>query len=187
MRSADNVVALPRARNRRDREEVAFLPAALEIMEMPPSPLGRGIAVTIAGVFCLGLAWACLGGIDIVASAPGKIIPSNRTKVVQPFETGVVRAIHIRDGQNVKAGDVLIELDPTMNEAERDHLRSDLITARLDTARLRAALSDGSDPLADFDPPREASPALISMQRQFLVIGEYEFLFDCGGSNGFWS
>jgi hemolysin D len=88
MRSADNVVALPRARNRRDREEVAFLPAALEIMETPPSPLGRGIAVTIAGVFCLALAWACLGGIDIVASAAGKIIPSDRTKVVQPFETG---------------------------------------------------------------------------------------------------
>jgi hemolysin D len=169
MRPADNVVALPRARNRRDREEVAFLPAALEIMETPPSPLGRAIAVTIAGVFCLALAWACLGGIDIVASAPGKIIPSDRTKVVQPFETGVVRAIHIRDGQNVKAGDVLIELDPTMNEAERDHLRSDLITARLDAARLRAALSDGSDPLADFYPPGEASPALISMQRQFLV------------------
>jgi hemolysin D len=132
MRPADNVVALPRARNRRDREEVAFLPAALEIVETPPSPLGRAIAVTIAGVFCLALAWACLGQIDIVASAPGKIIPSDRTKVVQPFETGVVRAIHIRDGQNVKAGDVLIELDPTMNEAERDHLRSDLITARLD-------------------------------------------------------
>jgi hemolysin D len=103
MRPADNVVALPRALTRRDREDVAFLPAALEIMETPPSPLGRAIAVTIAGVFCLALAWACLGWIDIVASGSGKIIPSDRTKVVQPFETGVVRAIHICDGQNVEA------------------------------------------------------------------------------------
>jgi membrane fusion protein, hemolysin D len=107
--------------------------------------------------------------IDIVASAPGRIIPSGRTKVVQPFETGVVRAIHVRDGQNVKVGDVLIELDPTMNEAERNHLRSDLIAAQLDAARLRAALSDGSDPLADFHPPSDASRALISTQRQFLI------------------
>ena len=53
------------------------------------------------------------------------------------FETGVVRAIHVRDGQNVKAGDVLIELDPTMNDAERDHLQSDLVAAELDVARLR--------------------------------------------------
>ena len=46
-----------------------------------------------------------LGKIDIVASAPGKIVPSGRTKVIQPFETGVVRAIHVRDGQRVKAGE----------------------------------------------------------------------------------
>jgi len=95
-------------------------------------------------MFCLALAWATFGKIDIVASATGKIIPSGRSKVIQPFETGVVRAIHVRDGQSVKAGEVLIELDPTMNEAERNHLRSDLISARLDVARLHAALCEPS-------------------------------------------
>ena len=68
-------------------------------------------------------------------------MPSGRTKVIQPFETGVVRAIHVQDGQRVKAGDVLIELDPTINAAERDHLRNDLIAEQLDVARLRAALA----------------------------------------------
>ena len=58
-----------------------------------------------------------------MASATGKIVPSGRTKVIQPFETGVVRAIRVQDGQAVKAGDVLIELDPTVNAAERDHLQ----------------------------------------------------------------
>jgi hemolysin D len=169
MKSTENVVAFPRDQRRQAKDELAFLPAALEIMETPPSPLGRGIAVTVAAVFCLALAWAVVGRIDIVASAPGRIIPSDRTKVVQPFETGIVRAIHVRDGQNVKVGDVLIELDPTMNDAERNHLRSDLIAAQLDAARLRAALSDGSDPLADFHPPVDASRALVSTQRQFLI------------------
>jgi Biotin-lipoyl like len=65
--------------------------------------------------------------------------------VLQPFETSVVRAIHVRDGQSVKAGKVLIELDPTMNEAERNHLRSDLTSAQLDVARLRAALTGSDD------------------------------------------
>jgi membrane fusion protein, hemolysin D len=60
----------------------------------------------------LALAWASLGEVDIIAAASGKIIPSGRTKVIQPFETGVVRAIHVRDGQSVKAGQVLIELRP---------------------------------------------------------------------------
>ena len=57
-----------------------------------------------------------------MATATGKVVPSSRTKVIQPFETGVVRAIQVQDGQQVRAGDVLIELDPTMNAAERDHL-----------------------------------------------------------------
>ena len=76
-------------------------------------------------------------------------MPSGRTKVIQPFETGVVRAIHVHDGQTVKAGDVLIELDPTVNAAERDHLHSDLLAEQLNVARLRAALAGGDDPLAD--------------------------------------
>ena len=88
---------------------------------------------------------------------------------IQPFETGVVRAIHVRDGQSVKAGDVLIELDPTMTEAERDHLKSDLVSAGLDVARLRAALSERADPLDAFHPPEGASPVLIEMNRQFLI------------------
>jgi len=124
---------------------------------------------TIIGFFVLSLIWACIGKIDIVATAPGKIIPSGRTKVVQPFEIGVVRAINVRDGDNVKAGDVLIELDPTMNTAERERLVSDLIAARLETARLRAALTDVPDPLTEFKPPSEASPSMITMHRQFLA------------------
>ena len=66
--SARKVTVLPRGA-RRDRHELAFLPAALEIVETPPSPLGRTIAVTIIAVFCLGLAWASLGEVDIIASA----------------------------------------------------------------------------------------------------------------------
>ena len=66
---------------------------------------------TIIALFCLALVWAGFGKVDIVATAPGKIVSSGRTKIVQPFETGVIRAIHVQDGQQVKAGDCLIELD----------------------------------------------------------------------------
>jgi len=137
--TAQRVVPLRRAQQRR-REELAFLPAALEIVETPPSPVGRAIAATIILLFCAALVWAWWGTIDIVASATGKVVPSGRTKVVQPFETGVVRSIRVQDGQAVKAGDVLIELDPTVNAADRDHMRSDLVAERINIARLRAAL-----------------------------------------------
>ena len=169
MKSAETIVVYPGARERKERDELAFLPAALEIIESPPSPIGRAIALLIMLFFCLALAWASLGSVDIVASAPGKIIPSGRTKVVQPFETGVVRAIHVRDGQMVQAGDALIELDPTMTEAERAHLHSDLIAEKLRIARLRAAAADGADPLSDFNPPADASQDIIATQRQLLI------------------
>src|SRR5664279_3808928 len=99
MKSARNVIAFPSKRERRDRDELAFLPAALEIVETPPSPTGRIISLVVCAFFCLALVWAGFGTVDIIASAPGKIIPSGRSKVVQPFETGVIRAIHVRDGQ----------------------------------------------------------------------------------------
>ena len=70
---------------------------------------------------------------------------------------------------------MLIELDPTMNEAERNHLRSDLTSAQLDVARLRAALSGRDDPVSEFRPPAAAPASLVAMQRQFLVSQTSEF------------
>ena len=174
MKSADPAIRMPRVipfRNAPERrgEELAFLPAALEIVETPPSPIGRMIGFTIILLFCAALVWAWWGTIDIVASATGKVVPSGRTKVVQPFETGVVRSIRVQDGQAVKAGDVLIELDPTVNAAERDHMRIDLIAERLNIARLRAALAGGDDPVSDLVPPADAEPELVNAQRQLLL------------------
>jgi hemolysin D len=169
MKSAKALVAHLHKPASRSEEELAFLPAALEIVETPPPPLAGAVGATLIALFCLALGWATFGHVDIVATASGKIMPSGRTKVIQPFETGVVRAIHVRDGQNVAAGEVLVELDPTMNDAERNHLRGDLVTAELDVARLTAALSDEPDPLTRFRPPENASAGLVSMQRQFLV------------------
>jgi hemolysin D len=166
MRSAEAAAKLPARRRAAERE---FLPAALEILETPASPVGRAVAVTIMLFFAAAIAWASFGKIDIIATAPGRIVPSGRTKLVQPFETGVVRAIHVRDGQQVAAGEVLIELDPTINAAERDRLARELLAATLDAARLKAALSSAADPVATFEPPPDAPSADVQTQRTFLV------------------
>jgi len=161
------IVPFRRAEIRRREQEIAFLPAALEITERPPSPAGRATGASIIAVFCVALAWASLGKVDIVTTSTGKIVPGGRTKLIQPFETGVVRAIHVRDGQTVKAGDVLVELDPTMTGADEERQKSDLVGAELDVARLQAALAE--DPLAAFRPPQGASPAQMELHRQFLT------------------
>ena len=154
---------------RRRHDELAFLPAALEIVETPPSPLGRATAFSIIAVFIVAVTWACLGTVDIVAIAPGKLIPSGRTKTIQPFETGVVRSIKVHDGQAVKSGDVLIELDTTISAAELSRLKGDLLSAQLDVARTKAALTRNEDPLNAFKPPADATPTQTEMHRRFLV------------------
>jgi hemolysin D len=149
--------------------ELAFLPAALEIMETPPSPIGRLLGATVIGIFTIALVWACIGSVDIISTAQGKIVPSSSTKLIQPYETGVVRGIHVQDGQHVKAGDPLIELDPTMTKADAEHMKSDLVFAELDVARLRALASTDDNPLDAFKPPADADPGLIERQRQYLT------------------
>jgi hemolysin D len=150
----------------RSRAELAFLPAALEIVETPPSPIGRAISVTVVALIGLAAAWASVGTVDIVSVAPGKIIPTGHTKLVQPLEAGIVRAIHVRDGQRVRSGDVLIELDPTVSAAELGRLTGDLASAQLDAARLRAALAAEAP---SFRPPSEATPAQAELHRGLLV------------------
>ena len=161
------VAKLGPSEQRRSADELAFLPAALEIVETPPSPVGRAISLSIVAILAVSLAWACIGTVDIVAIAPGKLLPSGRTKTIQPLEAGVVRAIYVRDGQTVAAGERLIDLDTTMSTAELNHLKGDLQSAQLDVMRLTAALSGKSDPV--LNAPAGAPVSLVEMQRRFLV------------------
>ncbi|MBX7127650.1 MAG: HlyD family type I secretion periplasmic adaptor subunit [Cyclobacteriaceae bacterium] len=148
-----------------------FLPAVLEIQESPPSPIGRGILWTVMLAFSAAVAWSSLSWIDIVAVAPGKIIPSGHSKTVQPLEAGVVSAIHVQDGQTVRQGDILIELDATQNGADRDRATNEYRATLVETARLRALIKrDGT-----FMPPAEADPQFVLLQQQLLRDQVTEF------------
>jgi len=116
----------------RDRE---FLPAALEILETPPSPLPVASMLTICAVFAAALAWSFFGKLDVHAVAPGKIETAGRAKTIQPFDSGKVAAIHVTNGQMVKAGEVLLELDPAEAQADADAARSTRNEALAETAR----------------------------------------------------
>jgi len=142
-----------------------FLPAVLEIQQSPPSPIGRAILWTIMAVFTSAVLWATFGWIDIVATAQGKIIPSGYSKMIQPYETGVIAAIHVLDGQVVKKGDVLIELDPTQNRADHDRASNEYRVARVEAARLRALIAGKSK----FEETADADPAYVALQQQLLV------------------
>jgi hemolysin D len=120
--------------------EVQFLPAALALQEQPVHPAPRYVLWAILAFSALALVWACVGEIDVVATASGKIVPSGKSKVIQPSEVAVVKAIHVYDGQTVKTGDLLVELDGQITGAEVERLNSDLLAAQVDSARANALL-----------------------------------------------
>src|SRR6185437_11297542 len=132
----------------RQRVEAAhreFLPTALELIETPPSP----IAVALLWFVCLGfsalLTWSYFGHLDIYATASGKIQPNGGSKIVQPLSPGRVIAMHVENGSHVKAGDILIELDPTETSADRKALALELEALRAEIARRRVAVDIARD------------------------------------------
>lgn len=115
-----------------------FMPAALELQESPPNPLVRWLAWILIALFVLTLIWACIGKVDVVSSAEGKIIPSSRVKQIQPLTKGFVKAIYVKEGQFVNQGDALIELDRTITAADQARMQQELHNASLNLAGAEA-------------------------------------------------
>jgi hemolysin D len=124
--------------------EREFLPPLLEIEETPPSPLGRAVLWSIIALVVMLLLWACIGRISIVSVAPGKLIPAGHVKQVQSLESSIVKAVHVKDGQHVQAGDLLLELDPTLSAADLAADQDKYEFNQLEQARLTAELTNST-------------------------------------------
>jgi hemolysin D len=129
----------------KDDLEYEFLPPALEIEETPPSPVKRVLIWVILAIVACTSAWSYFGRVEIVAEARGKVIPDGRVKVVQPMEEGIIKAILVEEGQRVKEGQVLIDLDPTIKQADVESNVSSLRMQYLDRERLMDEL-EGRNP-----------------------------------------
>ena len=156
-----------------DRE---FLPAALELLETPPSPVRIAGIWLICAAFAVSLAWSYFGRLDIHAIAQGRIQPSGRTKVVQTLEPGKVVAINVENGSHVTAGDILLELDPTETGADRDAQTRDLESTRAESARRRIAIEIARDKDPSMTPRPIPFDTVISIavrrREQSVLVGD---------------
>jgi hemolysin D len=151
--------------------EREFLPAALELVETPAPALPRAVMWAIVAALAFALGWSCIGKIDLVAVAPGKVIAADKTKVIQPAEVGVVKRILVADGQTVRAGDVLIELEAaaTATGADTARQREALMAARLEAAR-HEALARGLPMRAPLGAPK----ALVESETRAMASQHHE-------------
>ena len=157
------------ALNEKERE---FLPAALEVIESPPSLVSRVITYTMFALIAIGLLWVWFGKVDEVAVAYGKVIPVGQVKTLQAEDKAVVKNIYVKEGQSVQAGDLLIELDSTVSAADLARFRKEVAYYSLEIERLLSE-RDGTPFLAS-NP--ENDPHDVDFQFRLKQSRETEYL-----------
>lgn len=130
-------------KKKRDRLEYEFLPEAIEIIEIPPSRSSSILLWSIVAFLVITILWMYFAEVDMVSTSRGKVVPDGRIKVIQPFEEGVIQAIYVTEGQSVKEGDVLLELDATLNDIDVQNLQHEINTLKLEKEILMGEDSKG--------------------------------------------
>jgi len=160
------------------KNETEFLPAALEIIETPPSPLGGTTVWLIFAIIITAIVWACIGEVDEVANARGKFIPDGNIKVIQSMDNGTIKNIHVKEGEKIKKGDILIELDSTVSEVELLQLNKTLEIAKLEREILSAMLTNDDEKINSLlnDSEKDLlSKAFLMTQEKFKNSREQDY------------
>jgi hemolysin D len=147
----------------KDKHE--FTPLLVEIEDRPTSPLGRSLLWSILAFLVIALLWLFLATIDIVVSARGKIVPDGEIKTLQPVETGVIASIHIKEGQSVKKGEVLMEIDPSVTESDLSSKQQNLSLLELEIERLDALINNHS-----FNPSNTCKDTAAITTQQMMYL-----------------
>ena len=141
-----------------------FSPAILRLQREPPSPLPRAVLYTLGALFGGMAVWSVIGRLDIVAVAPGRLVPVSYVKVVQPADAGIIQEILVHEGDAVKAGQVMVRMDPQISNADGKQLLAQRRLAGLALRRIDAELG-GVEPKQEPDDPPELFAQMQSQYR----------------------
>lgn len=136
---------------RKSDDSHEFLPIVSEIQEEPLNPLGRTMFWTLMALILLATLWLTFGKADVVVSARGKVIPDGETKIIQPLDTGVIKRILVKEGDFVKKGQTLMEIDPSTTQPQLESLKTNLEYVNLERKRLSATANGHSLKVSDSD------------------------------------
>lgn len=135
-----------------------------EAMPIEPAKAAQILLYTIAGLFLLTLIWAATASLDRVTRGMGRVTPSNKLQEVQYLEGGIVKDILVKAGDKVKAGDILVRLDPTQFSAEFAQNREGYNLLYAKTARLEAIAA--GKPLVFPKALKRSAPKIVADERK---------------------
>ena len=123
----------------------ALLPDMVRGMPAPRAP-GSWVVLTVWALLAFLLAWACLARLDVTVEATGAVTSRDEALPLQPLERAAVRAVHVRAGEAVRAGQVLVELDPEQTRASLQRAEALLDSLEAEAARVGAELGGHAMP-----------------------------------------
>ena len=134
------------------------------LLKSHPAPTWRGVAWPVMVFLFLAFMWANFAKLDEVASSPGEVVPMGKVKVIQHLEGGIIQDIFVAEGDIVREGQPLLQLDLGSGGANIEELQVRLDGEILARARLEAE-ANGTDPIF---PPDIAGriPEQANAQRQ---------------------
>lgn len=128
---------------RQERLRKEFLPEVLEIIEKPSSPLGHFSIIITTLIIISILLWTCLGEIDQVANARGKIATTKGVQLLQPVRGGLIKEIYIKEGDHVKAGETMMLLDDSQEDVNIKGLNESIDLLKFQNELLGAIAKEG--------------------------------------------
>lgn len=134
------------------------------LLNQNPLPGWRLVAWPVMILLAVGVLWANFATLDEVSIATGEVVPAGRIKVVQHLEGGIIQEIYVSEGDTVREGQTLMQLDLAGSGTNREELLVRMDSERLIKARL-VAEADGAELVF----PEEVAarrPAIVSAQRQ---------------------
>lgn len=149
-----------------NEHEKEFLPAVLEVTEMPPSHAARLLTYTIMLMFTVLILWSVLGKIDIIATSQGKLIPASNIKTIQTLTDSEIEEIYVQEGQYVKEGDLLLKFNQTEVLANISRVQNETEALEIAIARLKALLTE--TPEENFTYNQEIDEYLVKMHTDLL-------------------
>ncbi|MGG7516778.1 HlyD family type I secretion periplasmic adaptor subunit [Allorhizobium undicola] len=143
------------------RTTAEFLSESAAILNRRPPRSARLTIAAVAGLIASAIAIAVVMPVERVVTAKGRIASETPHIVVQPIETSIVREILVREGQEVKAGQLLATLDPTFSQADQTSVSRQVASLAAEVERLKAEIDS-----RDYQPASGDSFGLL--QRRFF-------------------
>lgn len=140
-------------------------------------PTGRRGPMLVAGIvlltlFGFGGTWAATAKLGGALIASGRVIAEGNNRVVQHLEGGIIQDIRVNEGDSIRRGDIIMQLDETANRSQRDRMYIDRALATIELERWRAERDDAAESFTVV--PEKLAPVAENPR----VVEAYESLVD---------